>query len=940
MLIKRIISATLIFVFVFGLLPVYSAENPIRVTFNGNYIEFDQPPVAINGRVLVPVRKIFEAMGATVDYDWKTKQVTGKQGDLVITLKIDSNLAYVNGKKITLDVPAKAINGRTLVPARFIAESLGAQVNWNGTNRTVEITKFFVDYDDIPGIANVLSPSDPGVKIMKTNVDKEIVYGNYDLYMKIPANTLNGASTLTIVPYKVEGFDENIIKPLSAYDVSIAEQSSFNKNLTIEIPYSLNQLDMKTTERIQLIAAYFNEDDKKWHSIPYEVDMYNLVVRISTNHLTRFMVGTIKDKNRMNTFSEKFSNKMAAVQDLLNAAYTAVSSAAATASEGASSVATAVSDFVDTSLFEVKTFIRDWKVVIDDFFAKDVVSVYKTEHFHILYSARIEKEMNDKGYVYTDRQYKDTDYPKIEWGKNFVEIEEGTEISIDKLAKRYPNITNLNEIVPVRIKELGIFLEEAYRNYSKTFRNINTPYTVYVARGGAPRDNKFSNSMYLPIEYLNDSREAKATLAHEMFHAFQRKYANLVDMTKNNWLMEVTAEYAAHKLAYLPTLEFNGFRTTNMNYFQRPLGTVEALLWTRGEHEYRSAKFIEYLINKHGLDVKEMLENYSSEYFANNFGFLEKYLKGKNSDFILGKAYLDFAGYMMMDSAGDVKTSDMYEEAYYKLSYDGSKQNFDISLWQDRAYIPWLAASKIDIPEKQKRKVLVTAESPELGLGVNVYLLKGNIKTAGIKPLLELSKELKKSMVVEVEKGDVIYILAGNSAIDDPYARNHTMKGKVTIEDAKMELKREYSNITRTTKTVKLTPEGSGLEDLSKLDIKWTVTSNKGNYVDLNDPRVATFHGASMTVNLIHENPVEEMDSGPITGSTNPFGSGDPFGIVIVNIDDGTEYTITLKIINKETNSEIYSTTIKEIVGMKSPIKDDDSYTNPSEISEPAIRLD
>ena len=254
----------MIFVFVFGLLPVYSAENPIRVTFNGNYIQFDQSPVAINGRVLVPVRKIFEAMGATVDYDWKTKQVTGKQGDLVITLKIDSNLAYVNGKKITLDVPAKAINGRTLVPARFIAESLGAQVNWNGTNRTVEITKLFVDYDDTPGIANVLSPSDHGVKSLKTNVDKEILYGNYDLYMKIPANTLNGASTLTIVPYKVEGFDENIIKPLSAYDVSIAEQSSFNKNLTIYIPYSLNQLDMKTTERIQLIAAYFNEDDKKW----------------------------------------------------------------------------------------------------------------------------------------------------------------------------------------------------------------------------------------------------------------------------------------------------------------------------------------------------------------------------------------------------------------------------------------------------------------------------------------------------------------------------------------------------------------------------------------------------------------------------------------------------------------------------------------------------
>lgn len=88
-------------------------------------------------RVLVPLRAIFEALNATVDYDSATKTITGNQNGKIIILTVNDKIARVNGEKITLDVPATIIKGSTLVPVRFIGESLGATVNWH--NNTVLI---------------------------------------------------------------------------------------------------------------------------------------------------------------------------------------------------------------------------------------------------------------------------------------------------------------------------------------------------------------------------------------------------------------------------------------------------------------------------------------------------------------------------------------------------------------------------------------------------------------------------------------------------------------------------------------------------------------------------------------------------------------------------------------------------------------------------------
>ncbi len=108
------------------------------------YVDFgrlntDAPPANVGGRTLVPVRAIFEALGATVKWDTATRTATGTYNDITIVMQIDNQTAYVNGESKALDVPAQLINGRTMVPARFISEALGYDVTWYQPTQTAAV---------------------------------------------------------------------------------------------------------------------------------------------------------------------------------------------------------------------------------------------------------------------------------------------------------------------------------------------------------------------------------------------------------------------------------------------------------------------------------------------------------------------------------------------------------------------------------------------------------------------------------------------------------------------------------------------------------------------------------------------------------------------------------------------------------------------------------
>ncbi|WP_422879851.1 copper amine oxidase N-terminal domain-containing protein [Neomoorella humiferrea] len=95
------------------------------------------PLTVEQGRTLVPLRAIFEALGADVNWDAATQTVTGTKGATIVKLTIGSTIAYVSGQAVPLDVPGKILNGRTLVPLRFISESLGAEVVYDNSRITI-----------------------------------------------------------------------------------------------------------------------------------------------------------------------------------------------------------------------------------------------------------------------------------------------------------------------------------------------------------------------------------------------------------------------------------------------------------------------------------------------------------------------------------------------------------------------------------------------------------------------------------------------------------------------------------------------------------------------------------------------------------------------------------------------------------------------------------
>ena len=115
-------------------------EADIPVFLNGNKLEFDQAPILYSDRRLIPMRAIFEALGANVVWDDSTKSVTSEKDRTEVTLTIDKNEMYKNGQMIWLDVPAKLINGRTMVPVRAVAEAFGCSVEWDSETKTITIT--------------------------------------------------------------------------------------------------------------------------------------------------------------------------------------------------------------------------------------------------------------------------------------------------------------------------------------------------------------------------------------------------------------------------------------------------------------------------------------------------------------------------------------------------------------------------------------------------------------------------------------------------------------------------------------------------------------------------------------------------------------------------------------------------------------------------------
>lgn len=135
-----------IILLIFTMLPSVKifASNSIKIYVDDQLLKLSADPVIENGTTLVPMRDIFERLGLSVMWNDKTKTATGVNAQYEIKLTIGSKIAYVNGVKKELTLAPKIINGRTMVPLRFISEAVGCQVIWIGETKTIKIYSYSV----------------------------------------------------------------------------------------------------------------------------------------------------------------------------------------------------------------------------------------------------------------------------------------------------------------------------------------------------------------------------------------------------------------------------------------------------------------------------------------------------------------------------------------------------------------------------------------------------------------------------------------------------------------------------------------------------------------------------------------------------------------------------------------------------------------------------
>ena len=116
----------------------FSVPDGITVILDGEIVVFDiAQPALVNNRTMVPMRKIFEALGATVTWDNTTQTAKAQKGDMTVEITIGNNIMYSNGNAIGIDSPALLMRSRTYVPVRFVSNALGVKVEWDNVKKIV-----------------------------------------------------------------------------------------------------------------------------------------------------------------------------------------------------------------------------------------------------------------------------------------------------------------------------------------------------------------------------------------------------------------------------------------------------------------------------------------------------------------------------------------------------------------------------------------------------------------------------------------------------------------------------------------------------------------------------------------------------------------------------------------------------------------------------------
>lgn len=138
---KKYFTLLLIFIFsVTGVCVNAATESNIDVVYHGKSIVFDAEPYYLNGRIMVPVRAIFEAIGAKVDWDDETQTATATMDDTTVTMQCGSSQYMINGTEYTMDAEVEKHSDRIFAPVRYVAQGFGRKISYHQNSETAYIS--------------------------------------------------------------------------------------------------------------------------------------------------------------------------------------------------------------------------------------------------------------------------------------------------------------------------------------------------------------------------------------------------------------------------------------------------------------------------------------------------------------------------------------------------------------------------------------------------------------------------------------------------------------------------------------------------------------------------------------------------------------------------------------------------------------------------------
>ncbi len=274
------------------ILVVESNQGIISVSFNGENIEFDVAPQIINERTMVPLRAIFEALGATVDWNDDTQTVTSIKDNTTISLTINNPTMYINDETVVLDSPACLVNGRTLVPVRAISEAFAIQVEWKENTTPVPI-----DYDVLTDNINQINDMiNKGMYLEAIQeCEQTIAWHNCSPDDQNTLNTLKKSANEKYNEFlNAEKEKEILSNPISAPFDTLEQMKEATSNTGKCYFVGNFYVGKDSADGIFLHWAAKNVTDKTIKYLTFTMEFYNAVGDLTAEEITKQTSKTVK----------------------------------------------------------------------------------------------------------------------------------------------------------------------------------------------------------------------------------------------------------------------------------------------------------------------------------------------------------------------------------------------------------------------------------------------------------------------------------------------------------------------------------------------------------------------------------------------------------------------------------------------------------------------